>query len=107
VGIVNSQRDVALPPDSVDVIFVADTYHHFEYPQQMLETMHAALRPGGMLFLIDFRRVPGVSTNWIMGHVRAGRTTVIAEVEAAGFNLVDEPLLLRGNYFLRFRRNPG
>jgi predicted methyltransferase len=107
VAIVNSQRDVALPPESVDVIFLADTYHHFEYPQQMLETMRTALRPGGLLFLIDFRRVPGVSSSWIMGHVRAGRSAVIAEVEAAGFSLVDEPLPLQGNYFLRFRRDPA
>jgi predicted methyltransferase len=107
VAVVNDQRDVALPPESVDAIFLADTYHHFEYPRQMLDTMHTALRPGGILSLIDFRRLSGVSTNWIMNHVRAGRSDVIAEVEAAGFDLVDEPLLLQGNYFLRFRRNPG
>ena len=39
-----------------------------------------------------------------MGHVRAGREQVIAEVEQAGFRLLDEPLRLRGNYFLRFRK---
>jgi hypothetical protein len=39
-----------------------------------------------------------------MGHVRAGREEVIDEVEAAGFRFEDEPLKLRGNYFLRFRK---
>jgi predicted methyltransferase len=104
VTVVNDQRDVALPPESVDVIFLADTYHHFEYPRQMLDTMRAALRPGGTLYLIDFRRLPGLSSNWIMNHVRAGRSDVVAEVEAAGFALLDEPLALQGNYFVRFRR---
>lgn len=105
VTVVNDQRDVALAPGSVDVIFVADTYHHFEHPRQMLDTMRAALRQGGSLYLIDFRRLPGLSSNWIMNHVRAGRSAVVAEVQAAGFELVDEPLALQGNYFLRFRRS--
>lgn len=107
IPVVNAQRDVALPAASVDLIFLADTYHHFEYPHLMLKSMFAALRPGGTLALIDFRRLPGLSSNWIMSHVRAGRTRVIAEVEAAGFELIDEPLQLQGNYFLRFRRKAG
>nr|MCU0977524.1 class I SAM-dependent methyltransferase [Steroidobacteraceae bacterium] len=28
-GIVNTQRSTLLPPNSVDLVFVADTYHHF------------------------------------------------------------------------------
>jgi hypothetical protein len=39
-----------------------------------------------------------------MGHVRAGREEVVKEVEGAGFVLVDEPVKLRTNYFLRFRK---
>jgi hypothetical protein len=36
--------------------------------------------------------------------VRAGREEVIREVEQAGFKLIDEPIKLRGNYFVRFRK---
>jgi hypothetical protein len=39
-----------------------------------------------------------------MGHVRAGREAVIDEVQGAGFEYLDEPLQLRTNYFLRFRK---
>lgn len=104
VPIVNSQQTVELPPDSVDLVFIADTYHHFEYPQLMLDSIRAALRPTGRLALIDFRRMPGLSSSWVMGHVRAGRAQVIDELEAAGFQLVKEPLALQGNYFLLFRK---
>jgi predicted methyltransferase len=105
--VVNSQREVGLPPASVDLVFLADTYHHLEYPRAMLESIHASLRPGGELAIIDFRRIPGQSSPWIIGHVRAGREEVIAEVEAAGFALFDQPQMLRQNYFLRFHRTAG
>jgi SAM-dependent methyltransferase len=104
VPVVNHQKGTTLPPESVDLVFLADTYHHFEYPRSMLASIHQALTPGGVLAIIDFRRIPGASSPWVMGHVRAGREQVIAEVEQAGFRLLDEPLRLRGNYFLRFRK---
>ena len=30
-AIVNDQKDTRLPADSVDLVFMCDTYHHFEY----------------------------------------------------------------------------
>jgi predicted methyltransferase len=107
IGIVNQQRDVALPADSVDLVFIADTYHHFEYPAAMLASIRDALRAGGMLAVLDFRRIPGLSSDWVMGHVRAGREQVTDEIRAAGFELIDEPVELQGNYFLRFRKGAG
>lgn len=102
--LLGEQKSTGLPPAGVDLVFVSDTYHHFEYPRAMLDSMRAALVPDGILAIIDFRREPGVSNPWILGHVRAGREEVIGEVEQAGFKLIDEPIKLRGNYFLRFRK---
>jgi ubiquinone/menaquinone biosynthesis C-methylase UbiE len=104
VGIVNTERSTELPPGSVDLVFLADTYHHFAYPRSMLHSIHTALKPGGVLAVLDFRRQPGFSSTWVMGHVRAGREQVIEEVQGAGFEYLDEPLQLRTNYFLRFRK---
>ena len=107
-AILGGDRDSRLPPASIDVAFVCDTYHHFEYPQSMLQSIHRALRSGGMLVVIDYERIPGVSSSWTLGHVRAGKETVIGEIEAAGFRLVeDRKGLLGENYFLRFRRLDG
>ena len=103
-GLVNEPRSSGLAPGSVDLVLVCDTYHHFEYPRSMLASLHQALSAGGELVIIDFRRQPGLSSPWIMGHVRAGREQVIAEVEAAGFRLLEAPELLRLNYFLRFAK---
>ncbi len=104
-AILGGDRDSRLAPASIDVAFVCDTYHHFEYPQSMLASIHRALRSGGMLVVIDYERIPGVSSSWTLGHVRAGKEAVIGEIEAAGFRLVEERKgLLSENYFLRFRR---
>lgn len=101
-GVVNSQTDTGLAPASVDLAFVCDTYHHFEQPGAMLASLRRALKPGGALVIVDFHRIPGASSSWVLSHVRAGKETVIAEVEAAGFRLVEERPLLRDSYFLRF-----
>ena len=103
-GIVNNQRSTLLPPGSVDLVFLADTYHHFEHPADMLRSIHEALRPGGELVVIDFQREPGIATPWVMHHVRAGRAEVVAELELAGFRPTREEPLLHGNFFLRFRK---
>jgi ubiquinone/menaquinone biosynthesis C-methylase UbiE len=100
-----TDRSVELPEGSVDLAFICDVYHHFEFPQDSLASVHKALKPGGELVLIDFKRIPGESTDFVMGHVRAGQKVFEAEVTVAGFEKIDEVKgLLRENYFVRFRR---
>jgi predicted methyltransferase len=103
-GVVNSHKDVSLPPGSIDLAFLVDTYHHFEYPASMLSSIHRSLRPGARLIVIDFRRDPERSSRWVMGHVRASRDAVIDEITKAGFRLIDDKALLRTNYYLVFSR---
>lgn len=102
----SEERSTLLPAASVDVVFSSDTYHHFTYYEDMLESIHRALRAGGTMIVLDFEREPGVSSDWLLEHVRAGKAQVIAEVEAAGFDFVEE-IELKGlveNYMLRFKR---
>lgn len=105
VEVIFSKEDSAeLPENSVDHVFICDTYHHFEFHEPMLESIHRALAPGGRLVVIDFERIPGVSSEWILGHVRAGKETFKSEIEEAGFEFVEEVEVegLEENYFLRF-----
>lgn len=99
-----TERSVELAPNSIDQAFICDVYHHFEYPQSSLASLHRALRPGGEVLVIDFKRVPGTSSEWILNHVRAGQEVVTAEWTAAGFKAVEELPLLKDNYVLRFRK---
>ena len=100
-------KDVSteLPPASVDLVYVCDTYHHFEYPARVLESIHKGLKDGGKLVVIDFIREPGVSSDWVMGHVRAGQAIVEKEITQAGFRKVDEKKgLMKENYLVVFEK---
>lgn len=106
-GVVCTADDAKLPTHSVDVIFICDTYHHFEYPLKTMRSLHRALKPGGQLVVLDFERIEGVSSDWILGHVRAGKEIFRSEIEEAGFELEEELDLFEQNYFLRFRKKEG
>jgi len=105
IGVVSTQADTRLDESSVDVAFVCDAYHHFEDPKAMLASIRRALRPGGMLVVVDFERIPGTSPDWILKHVRAGKEDFRREIEASGFRFAEEVKLMRENYFLRFTRD--
>lgn len=101
--ILGKDMSAELPENSVDLVFICDTYHHFEYPYRMMSSIHKALKPGGRLVVIDFIRIPGKSREWILGHVRAGQEVVEAEIAEAGFRKVDQVKgLLEENYFVLF-----
>jgi ubiquinone/menaquinone biosynthesis C-methylase UbiE len=93
-----------LPPASVDVVFLCDVYHHFEFPAKTLATLHAALKPGGRLVLVDYHRVKDKTPAWIFKHVRAGQEVFTREIEAAGFKLQNEEKFLKENYMVEFSR---
>jgi ubiquinone/menaquinone biosynthesis C-methylase UbiE len=104
VKVVKGTEDsIELPPASVDLVFLCDTYHHFATPAKNLASIRKALRPDGELMVVDFKREPGKTAAWITEHVRAGQAEVTAEIEAAGFTRVEEVPLLKENYVLRFR----
>lgn len=95
---------IGLPPNSVDLVFICDTYHHFEFPTKTMQSLFRALKPGGRVVLIDFRRVEGQSTDWVLTHVRAGQEVFEAEVAAVGFKKLKEPLRLKENYLVMFQK---
>jgi ubiquinone/menaquinone biosynthesis C-methylase UbiE len=103
-GVLCTSTSTELPPNSVDLVFVCDTYHHFEYPQKTLASIHQALRADGKLIVIDFHHIEGKTSKKMMEHVRAGQEVFTAEIEAAGFKKLDEASFLKENYFLRFQK---
>ena len=103
-GVVCTPDDAKLAPGSVDLVFICDTYHHFEFPHKTMLSIGRALKPGGRVALLDFERIEGVSSDWTMGHVRAGKEVFLKEIEDAGFELVEEFDLFKENYFVVFKK---
>jgi FkbM family methyltransferase len=99
-----TERSVELPAGSVDVVFLCDVYHHFNHAKDSMASIHRALRPKGEVVLVEFKRIPGKTKEWIVKHVRAGQEVFTAEIEAAGFKKVEEKDFMNENYFVRFRK---
>jgi ubiquinone/menaquinone biosynthesis C-methylase UbiE/intracellular sulfur oxidation DsrE/DsrF family protein len=92
-----------LPPESVDVAYICDTYHHFEFPIKTMTSLRKAMKPGGRVIVVDFKRIEGESTEWTINHVRAGQEVFEKEIIEAGFRKVDEVKdLLKENYMVVF-----
>jgi len=102
-AVLGDPRSPRLEPHSLDLVCIIDSYHHFEFPQDMLREIVKALRPDGALVLIDFKRIEGVSKEYILKMVRAGEGTFTDEFQNAGFDLVQRrDDMFDDNYLLRF-----
>jgi len=102
-AIVNPVDSTNLSTDSVDIIFMAHVYHHFEYPFKMLASIRDALRPDGVVVLVDMERVEGVSQEFVLRMVRAGKGTFTDEFRNAGFDLVEDVPFSETDYILKFK----
>ncbi len=102
--LLSNERSVTLPANSVDVVFLCDAYHHFVYYNDMLSSIHTALRPGGQLFVVEYDKIPGISREWIIHHIRGTKQKFTAEIEASGFRLSEELDItgLNDNFVRRF-----
>jgi ubiquinone/menaquinone biosynthesis C-methylase UbiE len=101
-----TQESINLPEGVADVAFLSDTYHHLEKSEQTLASIHRALRFGGRLVVVEFDRRAGVSSDFVLKHVRADKAQFLAEITAAGFELIKspDPPRLKENFFAEFRR---
>ncbi len=103
--VLNKPDSVELPPGSIDVAFLCDTYHHFEHPARMLDSIHLALRPVGRLIVIDFD-LRQDSGEFVKQRARATKEVYYREIVAAGFELIDRKDVpaIRDNFYAEFRR---
>jgi len=84
--------DPKLDPASVDLAIMVDVYHELSQPQAMLRRLRAALKPGGRLVLLEYRKED--PTIPIKFEHKMSVAEAKMELEAEGFTLakVDEAL---------------
>jgi SAM-dependent methyltransferase len=54
--VLGSIEDPRLPANSVDLILMVDVYHEFSHPWEMTRGMVRALKPGGRLVFVEYRK---------------------------------------------------
>ena len=100
--ILGTVTDPRLPDDSVDVILIVDAYHEFSHPYEMGRAMAAALKPGGVIVLIEYRgedRSVPIKKLHKMTEEQAKR-----EMATIGLEWVRTEDFLPQQHFLVFRR---
>lgn len=86
---------------SLDAIAVVQTFSVFDHPAEMLKSIQAALKPNGLLLIVDYPRegmppaAPGMDVD-----------EILPMTEAAGFTRVGENGIVPGHYALILRKKP-
>ena len=99
--------DPLLPEGQVDIELVVDAYHHFDYPEKMLASLHKALKPDGRLVIVEYyRRESAMPNGRALTHIRLDMPDVIKEVEANHFHLIEEKERIKNvQYMLLLERD--
>ena len=100
--VLGSESDPKLPDGSADLVLMVDVYHELASPQQMLRHIARALRPGGRLVLLEYRKEdPGIP---IRPEHKMSVAEAKAELEAEGYRLVKVSDVLPRQHILIFGR---
>jgi protein-L-isoaspartate O-methyltransferase len=84
--ILGKEQSVELPAASIDIMIMVDVYHELSFPYEMARSMLDALKPGGKLFLIEYRAED--STVPIKQVHKMTQKQAVKELKAAGFSFV-------------------
>lgn len=84
--ILGGEKNVQLPANSVDLMLLVDVYHEFSFPYEMGRSMLEALKPGGLLYLVEFRAEDNSVP--IKAVHKMSEKQSVKELKAAGFQFV-------------------
>ena len=54
--VLSTQKSPKLKPNSIDLAFMVDVYHEFNFPYEMTLELSKALKPGGRLVWVEYRK---------------------------------------------------
>jgi ubiquinone/menaquinone biosynthesis C-methylase UbiE len=91
-----------LPIESVDLIFVCNTFHHLEDRPTYFRNVRPALKSGGRIAIIDYYHDERSGDLGFPKKHLVARETVVKELAAAGYRLINEHIFLPKQYFLEF-----
>src|SRR5205823_4979007 len=100
--ILASPDNPKLPKESVDLIFLCNTYHHLENRSEYFRNVRSALKPDGRIVIVDFYHDKRSGDVGFPRKHLVPRDTVVNEMTKAGYKLLREHTFLPRQYFLEF-----
>jgi ubiquinone/menaquinone biosynthesis C-methylase UbiE len=100
--VLGTDRDPKLPADTLAGVLILDVYHHFDYPEAMLEHIRDSLLSDGKLVIVEFYKRRGAMGcgDRALEHIRLDQDDLIKEVEANGFRLVSKRDVIPDSQYL-------
>ena len=97
--------DPNLPPASCDTMIMVDVYHEFDQPFEMIQSMVAALKPGGRIVFVEYR---GEDPNVPIKRVhKLTEAQVKKEMTAHPLEFVETIGILPRQHIIIFRKTTG
>jgi len=87
VPVLASLDDPHFPAGRLDLVFIADTYHHLQQRVDYMRRLSRALAPGGRLVLIDYK--PGQLAHGPPPEHKLAAGVMESEMKQAGYVLVE------------------
>jgi ubiquinone/menaquinone biosynthesis C-methylase UbiE len=103
--ILGTGSDPGLPADTVDAVLIVDAYYEMDQPVQLLRNVARALKPDGLIGIVNFTK-DGYGPGPDMSE-RVEPERVIADARAAGLYLLGRPDFLPFQYMLVFGKQPA
>jgi len=91
-AILSTDNDPHLPPESLDVVLVVNTYHELQAYDAMMEGFRRGLKAGGLLAVIDCEALPGELPESYVRHHRVPSASVRNEAARNGFRFLRSEL---------------
>jgi FkbM family methyltransferase len=97
-----TETDPRIPAATADVVLIVDAYHEFSHPREVMRAVVAGLRPGGRVFLVEYRAEdPSVPIKRLH---KMSEAQAIRELEAVGLDWRETLDFLPRQHVLVFER---
>jgi SAM-dependent methyltransferase len=95
--------DIKVDANTLDAVLMVDAYHEFSHPVEMLQSIRSALKPGGRIYLLEYRaedpRVP------IKPLHKMTEAQAVKEFEALGFSYLGNKPGMPWQHLLVFEKS--
>ncbi len=97
--------DPCLPKSQLDIAFMIGTYHHLEKPVELMRNVIPALKPDGILVIVEYDpEKPGVD----FGNSSTPREKLVRQLNRAGYEIIKiETFLEQDNIYISRPKNRG